>query len=107
MLRQVATAGAPALWVDDGTRLPVVPYEPLSAGVAQLAAGLGRRYPTAQQRSAAAAGQLGLRVVPEPRPEPRAAAEPRLDPAAPALPAQHRPQPGAGAPSPAPTPGAP
>lgn len=55
MLRQVAAIGAPALWVDDGTRLPVVPYEPLSAGVAQLAAGLGRRYPTAQQRSAAAA----------------------------------------------------
>ena len=83
MLRRIAAAGAPALWVDAGTRLPVVPYEPLSAGVAQLAAGLGRRYPTAQQRSAAAGGQLGLRVVPEPRPAVRP--EPRGTATAPAL----------------------
>ncbi|GAA1966006.1 ATP-binding SpoIIE family protein phosphatase [Kitasatospora viridis] len=83
LLRQVAAAGLPALWVDAGTKLPVVPYEPPTAGVAALAAGLGRRYPTAQQRASAERGSpraeaqggpLGLRVVPEPeaavRPEP-------------------------------------
>lgn len=77
LLRQVAAAGVPALWVDAGTRLPVVPYEPQTAGVAALAAGLGRRYPTAQQRVSAAGGSPALRVVPDP------AGEPRPDPASP------------------------
>ncbi|WP_441251122.1 SpoIIE family protein phosphatase [Kitasatospora sp. McL0602] len=45
------TADAPALLVDSATRLPVLPYEPAGAGVARVAAGLGRRYPTAQQRA--------------------------------------------------------
>ncbi|TQF04261.1 SpoIIE family protein phosphatase [Kitasatospora acidiphila] len=77
LLRQVAAAGVPALWVDAGTRLPVVPYEPQTAGVAALAAGLGRRYPTAQQRVSAAGGSPALRVVPDP------AGEPCPDPASP------------------------
>ncbi|GAA2134307.1 hypothetical protein GCM10009760_11440 [Kitasatospora kazusensis] len=51
LLEQLAEAGAPALWVDAATRLPVLPYEPTAAGVARVAAGLGRRYPTAQQRA--------------------------------------------------------
>ncbi|MGK4582165.1 SpoIIE family protein phosphatase [Kitasatospora sp. HPMI-4] len=51
MLAQLAAAGPPALWVDATTRLPVLPYEPIGAGVAHIAAGLGRRYPTAQQRA--------------------------------------------------------
>ncbi|MFI9270060.1 SpoIIE family protein phosphatase [Kitasatospora sp. NPDC052896] len=67
LLRQLTAAGVPALWMDAATRLPVVPYEPAAAGMAQLAAGIGRRYPTAQQRSAAAAGVRGLRVVPVPK----------------------------------------
>ncbi|MER5639595.1 SpoIIE family protein phosphatase [Kitasatospora sp. NPDC002227] len=51
LLRQLAGTGAPALWVDSATRLPVLPYEPAGSGVARVAAGLGRRYPTAQQRA--------------------------------------------------------
>ncbi|PYC87565.1 PAS domain S-box protein [Streptomyces tateyamensis] len=83
LLRQVAAAGAPALRMDASTRLPVVPppNAPATAGVAALAAGLGRRYPTPQQRVAAA----GLRVVPEPRP---AAATQQPPSAASALPGQ-------------------
>ncbi|BFV58102.1 hypothetical protein KCMC57_up32060 [Kitasatospora sp. CMC57] len=51
LLGQLRTAGLPALRVDASTRLPVQPYEP--AGTARAAAtGLGRRYPTAQQRAA-------------------------------------------------------
>ncbi|MBB4947905.1 serine phosphatase RsbU (regulator of sigma subunit)/anti-sigma regulatory factor (Ser/Thr protein kinase) [Kitasatospora gansuensis] len=51
LLGQLRAAGLPALWVDATTRLPVQPYEP--AGTARAAAtGLGRRYPTAQQRAA-------------------------------------------------------
>ncbi|MGF1431367.1 SpoIIE family protein phosphatase [Kitasatospora sp. LaBMicrA B282] len=97
VLRRIAAAGAPALWVDAGTRLPVVPHEPQATGVAQLAAGLGRRYPTAQQRSAAAAGAHTLRVVPEPRP----------DTAAPSTPATTTvPAPRPALPGPAPTQGA-
>ncbi|GAA2261808.1 MULTISPECIES: ATP-binding SpoIIE family protein phosphatase [Kitasatospora] len=51
LLAQLAAAGLPALWVDATTRLPVLPYEPAGSGVARIAAGLGRRYPTAQQRA--------------------------------------------------------
>ncbi|MFB7662755.1 SpoIIE family protein phosphatase [Kitasatospora sp. NPDC056138] len=51
LLTQLAAAGLPALWVDATTRLPVLPYEPVGSGVAHIAAGLGRRYPTAQQRA--------------------------------------------------------
>lgn len=115
LLRGIAAAGAPALWVDAGTRLPVVPYEPLAGGVAQLAAGLGRRYPTAQQRSAAARGYAppqaqgsspGLRVLPEPRPAEGA----RPDGAGPPsgrAPSAGLPAPRPAAPGPAPSPGAP
>ncbi|WP_344446638.1 PAS domain-containing protein, partial [Kitasatospora nipponensis] len=45
LLHRLATAGVPALWVDAGTRLPVVPYEPATDGVAQLAPGLRRPGP--------------------------------------------------------------
>ncbi|GAA0663317.1 hypothetical protein GCM10010193_13370 [Kitasatospora atroaurantiaca] len=51
LLGQLAEAGLPALWVDAATRLPVLPYEQTGSGVARIAAGLGRRYPTAQQRA--------------------------------------------------------
>ncbi|WP_327068031.1 SpoIIE family protein phosphatase [Kitasatospora sp. NBC_01302] len=115
LLRRIAAAGAPALWVDAGTRLPVVPYEPLAGGVAQLAAGLGRRYPTAQQRSAAARGYTppeaqggspGLRAVPEPR-----TADPAqqhgADPAPGRATSAGLPAPRPAAPGPAPSPGAP
>ncbi|MDH6127615.1 SpoIIE family protein phosphatase [Kitasatospora sp. GP82] len=51
LLAQLADAGLPALWVDATTRLPVLPYEPTGSGVARIAAGLGRRYPTPQQRA--------------------------------------------------------
>ncbi|WP_079198601.1 SpoIIE family protein phosphatase [Streptomyces sp. CB03911] len=52
LLTQLVRAGLPALWVDAATTLPVLPYEPPAAGTARAAAGLGRRYPTAQQRAA-------------------------------------------------------
>ncbi|MFG2819559.1 GAF domain-containing protein, partial [Kitasatospora sp. NPDC048365] len=52
LLAQLAEAGLPALWVDATTRLPVVPYQPSASGTARLAAGIGRRYPTPQQRAA-------------------------------------------------------
>ncbi|GGV00282.1 hypothetical protein GCM10010495_08850 [Kitasatospora herbaricolor] len=52
LLAQLVRAGLPALWVDAATTLPVLPYEPPAAGTARAAAGLGRRYPTAQQRAA-------------------------------------------------------
>ncbi|MEV4558837.1 SpoIIE family protein phosphatase [Kitasatospora sp. NPDC049285] len=55
LLDQLAEAGPPALWVDAATRLPVVPYQTSpggAAGTARLAAGIGRRYPTPQQRAA-------------------------------------------------------
>ncbi|MFJ1753674.1 SpoIIE family protein phosphatase [Kitasatospora sp. NPDC088134] len=55
LLAAIAAAGAPALGVDAATRLPVVPYQSSPAGpagTARIAAGLGRRYPTPQQRAA-------------------------------------------------------
>ncbi|WP_344446639.1 GAF domain-containing protein, partial [Kitasatospora nipponensis] len=76
-----------------------MPYDPPPEGVAHPPAGLGRRYPTAQQRSAAATAVVGLRLLAEPRPPSaeRAGADP-----SPALPG-----PRAADPGPAPTPGAP
>lgn len=53
-------AGLPALRLDPATVLPVLPADP-QAAAAHAAAGLGRRYPTAQQRAA--------RVGPPPQPE--------------------------------------
>ncbi|MFD4396832.1 SpoIIE family protein phosphatase [Kitasatospora sp. NPDC058478] len=53
-------AGLPALRLDPATVLPVLPADPQTAA-AHAAAGLGRRYPTAQQRAA--------RVGPPPQPE--------------------------------------
>ncbi|MDH6703704.1 serine phosphatase RsbU (regulator of sigma subunit)/anti-sigma regulatory factor (Ser/Thr protein kinase) [Kitasatospora sp. MAA19] len=53
-------AGLPALRLDPATVLPVLPADP-QASAAHAAAGLGRRYPTAQQRAA--------RVGPPPQPE--------------------------------------
>ncbi|MFC9325773.1 SpoIIE family protein phosphatase [Kitasatospora sp. NPDC057015] len=52
LLAQLGRAGLPCLWVDAATTLPVLPYEPPATGTARAAAGLGRRYPTAQQRAA-------------------------------------------------------
>ncbi|MBB4924417.1 ATP-binding SpoIIE family protein phosphatase [Kitasatospora kifunensis] len=118
LLRQVAAAGAPALWVDAGTRLPVVPYEPGSqlGHPAQLTAGLGRRYPTAQQRSAAARGAAQapaqgssptLQVVPEPRHAIATAAAATSTAQPDGLPAPALPAPRPAGPGLAPTPGAP
>ncbi|WP_405018606.1 SpoIIE family protein phosphatase [Kitasatospora sp. NBC_00070] len=67
LLGQLGAAGLPALWVDASTRLPVQPYEP--TGTARAAAtGLGRRYPTAQQR--AAQPRAGRRPAEPQRPAP-------------------------------------
>ncbi|MER8183336.1 SpoIIE family protein phosphatase [Kitasatospora sp. NPDC094015] len=52
LLAQLVTAGLPALWVDSATLLPVLPYQSSPTGTARLAAGIGRRYPTPQQRVA-------------------------------------------------------
>ncbi|WP_354641602.1 SpoIIE family protein phosphatase [Kitasatospora camelliae] len=52
LLAALAEAGLPALWVDAGARLAVVPYQTSGSGTARIAAGLGRRYPTPQQRAA-------------------------------------------------------
>ncbi|WP_371498336.1 SpoIIE family protein phosphatase [Kitasatospora sp. NBC_00374] len=52
LLAQLVTAGLPALWVDSATLLPVMPYQASVTGTARLAAGIGRRYPTPQQRAA-------------------------------------------------------
>ncbi|MBO1416748.1 PAS domain-containing protein, partial [Streptomyces sp. FH025] len=60
LLAALARAGLPALRLDPATVLPVLPADPL-AGTAHAAAGLGRRYPTPQQRAA--------RVGPPPQPE--------------------------------------
>ncbi|MFI6447563.1 SpoIIE family protein phosphatase [Kitasatospora sp. NPDC050543] len=70
LLTRLRRAGLPALWVDAGTSLPVLPFEPPASGTARAAAGLGRRYPTAQQRA--------TRVGP-PHPEPAAVGR-RLEP---------------------------
>lgn len=52
LLAQVGAAGLPAIWVDSATRLPVMPYQSAGTGTARLVAGIGRRYPTPQQRVA-------------------------------------------------------
>ncbi|RKE20336.1 SpoIIE family protein phosphatase [Streptomyces sp. TLI_171] len=55
LLAALAEAGPPALQVDAATRLAVVPYQSSpdgASGTARVAAGLGRRYPTPQQRAA-------------------------------------------------------
>ncbi|MEV4612278.1 SpoIIE family protein phosphatase [Kitasatospora sp. NPDC049258] len=52
LLTQLVAAGLPALWVDSATLLPVLPYQSSPTGTARLAAGIGRRYPTPQQRVA-------------------------------------------------------
>ncbi|MGW3039890.1 SpoIIE family protein phosphatase [Kitasatospora sp. NPDC001159] len=51
LLEAVARGGLPALRLDAATVLPVLPSDPQS-GAALAAAGLGRRYPTPQQRAA-------------------------------------------------------
>ncbi|MFE6867471.1 SpoIIE family protein phosphatase [Kitasatospora sp. NPDC057692] len=75
LLAALAPAGLPALRLDPATVLPVRPADP-AAGTAHAAAGIGRRYPTAQQRTA--------RLGPPPQPEQSA---PGRRPAGP-LPAQ-------------------
>ncbi|WP_377270320.1 SpoIIE family protein phosphatase [Peterkaempfera sp. SMS 1(5)a] len=50
LLQQIGTAGAPALRVDGSAPLPMLPYEPQEAAGARIATGVGRRYPTPQQR---------------------------------------------------------
>ncbi len=74
LLDALALAGPPALRVDGAAGLPVVPHQPSpeGAGTARAAAGIGRRYPTAQQRAArraaepapgtGAAGATGVRI---------------------------------------------
>ncbi|MEV6975800.1 SpoIIE family protein phosphatase [Kitasatospora sp. NPDC093806] len=88
LLAALARAGLPALRVDPVTVVPVLPADP-AAGTAHAAAGLGRRYPTAQQRTA--------RLGPPPQPEQSA---PGRRPAGP-LPGQRE---AAGAPATAATP---
>ncbi|WP_078653652.1 SpoIIE family protein phosphatase [Streptomyces novaecaesareae] len=61
LLEAVELGGLPALRLDATTVLPVLPADAQS-GTAHAAAGLGRRYPTPQQRAA--------RVGPPPQPEP-------------------------------------
>ncbi|MEV7782910.1 SpoIIE family protein phosphatase [Kitasatospora sp. NPDC088351] len=61
LLDALALAGLPALRLDAATVLPVLPADPPS-GTAHAAAGIGRRYPTAQQRAA----RLGHPAQPEP-----------------------------------------
>ncbi|MFG3224395.1 SpoIIE family protein phosphatase [Kitasatospora sp. NPDC048194] len=51
LLEAVASGGLPALRLDAATVLPVLPSD-AQTGTAHAAAGLGRRYPTAQQRAA-------------------------------------------------------
>ncbi|WP_405360608.1 SpoIIE family protein phosphatase [Kitasatospora sp. NBC_00085] len=60
LLDGLGRAGLPALRLDPVTVLPVLPADP-PAGTAHAAAGIGRRYPTAQQRAA--------RLGPPPPPE--------------------------------------
>ncbi|MFJ8627589.1 SpoIIE family protein phosphatase [Kitasatospora sp. NPDC093550] len=60
VLAALGAGGLPALRVDAVTVLPVLPAD-AQGGTAQAAAGLGRRYPTPQQRAA--------RVGPPPQPE--------------------------------------
>ncbi|MGW2400270.1 SpoIIE family protein phosphatase [Kitasatospora sp. NPDC001664] len=101
LLTALTTAGLPALWVDPTTRLPVLPYEPSGA---RAASGLGRRYPTPQQRGAQQRAERprALRRPPEPQrpatgslqvltggtvPQPRDPAAPAAgEPAAPSAP---------------------
>ncbi|MER5349715.1 SpoIIE family protein phosphatase [Kitasatospora sp. NPDC002551] len=75
LLAALARAGLPALRLDPTTVLPLRPADP-AVGTAHAAAGIGRRYPTAQQRTA--------RLGPPPQPEQSA---PGRRPAGP-LPAQ-------------------
>ncbi|WP_380277674.1 SpoIIE family protein phosphatase [Kitasatospora purpeofusca] len=75
LLAALDRAGLPALRLDPATVLPLRPADP-AAGTAHAAAGIGRRYPTAQQRTA--------RLGPPPQPEQSA---PGRRPAGP-LPAQ-------------------
>ncbi|MFF1905038.1 SpoIIE family protein phosphatase [Kitasatospora sp. NPDC058218] len=60
LLDGLSRAGLPALRLDATTVLPVLPADP-QAGTAHAAAGIGRRYPTAQQRA--------TRLGPPPQPE--------------------------------------
>ncbi|MFJ8431759.1 SpoIIE family protein phosphatase [Kitasatospora sp. NPDC094019] len=60
LLAALARAGLPALRLDPSTVLPLQPADP-AAGTAHAAAGIGRRYPTAQQRTA----RLGPPAPPE------------------------------------------
>ncbi|MFG2696610.1 SpoIIE family protein phosphatase [Kitasatospora sp. NPDC048407] len=55
LLAALAAAGPPALRVDGATLLPVLPHQSSPggpSGTARVATGLGRRYPTPQQRAA-------------------------------------------------------
>ncbi|MFB7946549.1 SpoIIE family protein phosphatase [Kitasatospora phosalacinea] len=107
LLDALAQAGPPALRVDGATRLPVVPYQssPEGTGTARVAAGIGRRYPTPQQRAArrtdapapgtGAQGGSGVRIAPagsaaapQGAPRPGRAVPGQREAAA------HRPQPG-------------
>ncbi|MFJ9611819.1 SpoIIE family protein phosphatase [Kitasatospora sp. NPDC101176] len=65
LLDALDRAGLPALRLDASTVLPVLPAD-AQAAAAHAAAGLGRRYPTAQQRAA--------RLGPTPPPDPAAPA---------------------------------
>ncbi|MFJ8473827.1 SpoIIE family protein phosphatase [Kitasatospora sp. NPDC094011] len=76
----VAPGGLPALRLDPATVLPVLPSDP-QTGTAHVAAGLGRRYPTPQQRAA--------RLGPPPQAEHSAPGRRPLGP----LPAQREPVP--------------
>ncbi|WP_063752507.1 SpoIIE family protein phosphatase [Streptomyces sp. NRRL S-350] len=91
LLAAVEHGGLPALRLDAGTVLPVLPAD-APGGTAHAAAGLGRRYPTPQQRAA--------RVGPPPQPE---QAAPGRRPTTP-MPAQREAAPREAAERPAPQP---
>ncbi|MFF2817833.1 SpoIIE family protein phosphatase [Kitasatospora cineracea] len=90
LLDALALAGPPALRVDGAAGLPVVPHQPSSegAGTARAAAGIGRRYPTAQQRAARRAAE------PAPGTGAADATGVRIPAAGPATPRPGRPVPG-------------
>ncbi|MFI1518165.1 SpoIIE family protein phosphatase [Kitasatospora cineracea] len=90
LLDALALAGPPALRVDGAAGLPVVPHQPSpeGAGTARAAAGIGRRYPTAQQRAARRAAE------PAPGTGAADATGVRIPAAGPATPRPGRPVPG-------------
>ncbi|MCG6494689.1 SpoIIE family protein phosphatase [Kitasatospora sp. A2-31] len=101
LLDGLGRAGLPALRLDPATVLPVLPADP-PTGAAHAAAGIGRRYPTAQQRAGRSGPPQPEQSAPGrrpagPLPVQRDAAERPAAPAAAGRPTEH-PAAAAGAP---------